>query len=172
MRKLGLKHRLFKLYSGFVRLATAWLPDEVSIFRRLRGFLYGLVMPECGRNFQVSAGAILWGLEFFHIGKDVYIGPGVVIICSIQLQVGDGVIIGPYAVINTNFHRFVNGAYSGRDFVSWPVRIGSGAWITAHGTIGPGAQIGNGALVIGGQRVKKVVQDNDIVGGEPAKSLK
>lgn len=164
------KHRLLMLYSGFVRLSTMLLIDEIPFFRKLRGFLYGLAMARAGRNLQVCSSAILWGLEHFELGNDIYVGPGAVIIGFAPVQIGHGVLIGPYAVISTGVHRFVDGAYRAAENIAWPVSIGDGSWIAAHATVG--VRIGKGALVTANARVSKAVKDFDIVGSAAAKSLK
>jgi acetyltransferase-like isoleucine patch superfamily enzyme len=165
------RHRLILLYSGVVRLFCAILLDEIPWCRRLRGFLYGLVMPRRGKNFQVCSGAVLWGLEHLYVGPNVYVGPGVVIICLDKVEIGDGVLLGPQVVISNGNHRFIDGAYR-LENTSAPVSIGAGSWIGAHATIVAGAHIGKGVLVAANACVTKSVDDYDIVGGVPAKSLK
>src|SRR5438552_3650213 len=104
-----LRHKLLMLYSGLVRLALKLALDEIPFLRRLRGFCYGLAMPACGANFQVSSDTILWGLEHLHIGNDVYIGPGAIFICLDSVSIGNGVLFGPHAVVSNGNHRYRGG---------------------------------------------------------------
>jgi acetyltransferase-like isoleucine patch superfamily enzyme len=172
MRPLRLKHRLLMLYSGLLRFALKPALDEIPFLRRLRGFCYGLVMPVCGSNFQVSSDAILWGLEHMRVGKDVYIGPGVVLICLEALTVGDGVLIGPHVVVSNGNHRYRDGAYQLRENEAAPIAIGAGSWIGANATVLAGVTIGKGVLVAANSTVTRDVSDYDSVGGVPARSLR
>lgn len=166
-----LRHVLFKIYTGFIRLAFVFLLDEIPLCRRLRGFLYGLVMGRRGKNFQVCSSAVLWGLERLYVGKDVYVGQSVVILCADRVEIGDGVLLGPHVVISNGNHRFIDGAYR-LENTSAPVSIGAGSWIGAHATIVAGVHIGKGVLVAANACVTKSVDDYDVVGGVPARSLK
>lgn len=160
------------LYSGFVRLASCLAFDEVPTFRRLRGFCYGLAMPRCGSNFQVSSTTILWGLEHLHVGDNVYLGPGVVIICLDRVSIGDGVLFGPGVVVSNGNHAFRDGAYQFGENIARPVKIGAGSWIGANATLLAGVSIGRGVLVGANSAVTRDVEDGDVVGGVPARSLR
>lgn len=160
------------LYSGLVRLGLSPALDEIPALRRLRGWCYGRVMPRCGRNFQVSSDAILWGLEHLHVGHDVYVGPGVVIICLDRVTIGDGVLFGPYAVVSNGNHRFRDGAYQVGENDAAPVGIGAGSWIGANATVLAGVTIGRGVLVAANSAVTQDVEDDDVVGGVPARRLR
>jgi acetyltransferase-like isoleucine patch superfamily enzyme len=159
------------LYSGIVRLALKLALDEVPFLRRVRGFCYGLAMPACGSNFQVSSDAILWGLEHMHIGNDVYVGPGAIFICLEVVRIGDGVLIGPHAVIANGNHRYRDGAYQVAENDAAPITIGPGSWIGANATVLAGVTIGKGVLVAANSTVTRDVEDYDSVGGVPARSL-
>src|SRR5262249_9462914 len=146
--------------------------DEIPFLRRFRGFCYGLAMPQCGSNFQVSSDAILWGLEHMRIGDDVYVGPGAVFICLESLTVGDGVLIGPHVVVSNGNHRYRNGAYQVAENEVAPITIGAGSWIGANATLLAGVTIGKGVLVGANSTVTHDVHDHDSVGGVPARSLR
>src|SRR5687767_7824710 len=171
MRSPRFKHRVLMLYSGLVRLGLKLALDEVPPLRRLRGWCYGRAMPSCGRNFQVSSDAILWGLEHLHVGHDVYVGPGVVMICLDRVTIGDGVLFGPSAVVSNGNHRFRDGVYQVAENETAPIGIGTGSWIGANATILAGVTIGRGVLVAANSAVTQDVQDHEIVGGVPAKRL-
>ena len=163
---------MLMLYSGLVRVGCALALDEVPFLRRMRGFLYGLAMPRCGPNFQVSSNVILWGLEHLSVGRDVYVGPGVVIICLDTVTIGDGVLFGPGVVVTNGNHRFRDGAYRMAENLAKPISIDDGSWIGANVTLTAGARIGKGALVAANSVVSRDVDDYDVVGGVPARSLR
>lgn len=159
------------LYSGMVRLLLSIALDEIPFLRKMRGSLYGLVMPRCGGNFQVSSNAIIWGLEHLHVGKNVYVGPGVVMICLDKVFIEDGVLIAPNVVITNGNHKFKDGAYCHSENTTEPISIGQGSWIGANVTVLAGAVIGKGVLVAANATVTKNVMDYDVVGGVPAKAF-
>jgi acetyltransferase-like isoleucine patch superfamily enzyme len=172
MPQLHFKHKLLMFYSGLVRLALKLALDEIPSLRRLRGFCYGLAMPACGANLQVSSDAILWGLEHLHVGENVYVGPGVVVICLDNVSIGDGVLFGPHVVVSNGNHRFRNGAYQFAENTTAPIAIGAGSWIGANATILSGVTIGKGVLVAANSTVTHDVDDYDVVGGVPARSMR
>lgn len=68
-----MKHRLLLLYSWFIRIVLFFMPD-VPIIMRFRGWLYGLGMKKCGRDFQVTHDARITGLECMTVGKHCFVG--------------------------------------------------------------------------------------------------
>ena len=57
-----MKHKFLLLYSWFVRTIMYFLPD-IPFIMRFRGFLYGVGMKKCGKDFQVTHNAIIKELE-------------------------------------------------------------------------------------------------------------
>jgi maltose O-acetyltransferase len=171
MERSTLSHKLLMLYSGMVRLVMTPALDEVPLFRRLRGFLYGRGAASCGPNFQVSSNAVLWGLEHLHVGRDVYVGPGVVVICLDRVSIGDGVLLGPNVVISNGNHVFREGAYRVAENVAAPVVIGPGSWIGAGAVLLAGITIGRGVLVAANAAVTKDAEDFQVIGGVPARPI-
>lgn len=139
-------------------------PEEVrSIFAQIIGKdvddTFGLFPPfntDCGKNI--------------HVGKNVFINAG----CKFQDQGGiyisDGALIGHNVVIATLNHN-MNPEKRG-NIIPKPVHIGKNAWIGSNATILPGITIGDGAVVAGGAVVTKDVENNTVVGGNPAKVIK
>ena len=56
--------------------------------------------------------------------------------------------------------------------VATPVTIGNDVWIGGNGTILPGVNIGDKAVIAAGAVVTKDVPDNTVAGGVPAKVIK
>ena len=53
-----------------------------------------------------------------------------------------------------------------------PISIGNGVWIAADAFIGPGVSIENNAVIAARAVVIKKVEENTVVGGNPAKTIK
>ena len=92
------------------------------------------------------------------ISSRVNINNGVKI--NVGSQIHHDVLIGEYATI------------APRAVVLGSVKIGKFSYIGANSTIKQGVKIGNNAVVGAGAVVIKDVKDNDVVAGNPAKSIK
>jgi acetyltransferase-like isoleucine patch superfamily enzyme len=108
---------------------------------------------------------------FAEIGRDVVIGKNCSIGCGVFIPenviVEDNVFIGPHAV-------FTNDKYApsqGRWREEPPTVVGTGASIGANSTILPNLQIGAEAKVGAGSVVTKDVAPQDVVIGNPARSI-
>ena len=136
--------------------------EILSIMRRLTGRevdenfrMFPPFYTDCGKNLK--------------LGKSVFFNAG----CKFQDQggitIGDGCLIGHNVVIATlNHDRSVERR---GDCIPAPVVIGNHVWIGANATILPGVTIGEGAIVAAGAVVVKDVPPYVTVGGVPAKVL-
>ena len=86
------------------------------------------------------------------IGKHCIINSGASV--DHECQIEDFVHISPHATLCGNVH------------------VGEGSWIGAGATIIPGIKIGNWCTIGAGATVINDVEDNSIVAGTPAKSIK
>ncbi|WP_099364175.1 sugar O-acetyltransferase [Fredinandcohnia onubensis] len=139
-------------------------PQEVQeLFSRLIGkpvdktfAMFPPFYTDCGKNINV--------------GKNVFINSG----CRFQDQggitIGDGVLIGHNVVLATLNHD-IDPKKRGTMHPA-PITIGNDVWIGANATVVPGVTIGDGAIIAAGAVVVKDVPPNVIVGGVPAKRLK
>ena len=94
--------------------------------------------------------------------------------CSFQdrggITIGNGSLIGMNVTIATLNHglslEIRNTTYPS------PVVIGENVWIGSNATILPGVTIGDNSVVAAGAVVTKVVPENTVVAGVPAKVVK
>ena len=105
-----MKHKWLLLYAWLVRTLLFFLPD-FPLFMRFRGWLYGLAMKKCGRNFQVAHSVILNGLDLLSVGKNVYIANNCNVILNGELRIGDEVMFGPGVLVSTGNHQFDGYSY-------------------------------------------------------------
>lgn len=141
---------------------------------RIRGWLYGLGMKKCGRNFQIAHSAIINGLDLCLIGKDVYIANACNIVTNGYLHIGDKVIIGPGVLVSTGNHQFDGDSYRFSASTKEDVSIGAGCWIGGNCTILCGAYIPDKSVVGAGAVVTKN-SCNGVTGlyaGSPARLIK
>lgn len=111
---------------------------------------------DCGKNIR--------------FGKRVFLNSG----CKFQDQggitIGDDVLIGHNCVIATLNHA-INPDARG-DMMPSPVIIGNKVWIGANATILPGVTIGDGAIVAAGAVVIRDVAPCTVVAGVPARVIR
>ncbi|WP_299230635.1 hypothetical protein [uncultured Halomonas sp.] len=165
------KLRISILYSWFVRTITCFLPNH-PIFMRLRGFLYSLMMRECGCNFQVSSTVILNSLSGMRVGSNVYIAPNNVFITD-DIYIEDNVILGPGGVYSSGDHQF-----DGESFRWLPSKskgsliIKQGSWVAANCTITTGAILPCESVLAAGSVLNRPMHnDRKVYGGAPAKEI-
>lgn len=103
-------------------------------------------------------------------GNNVFVNSG----CHFQDQggiyIGDGSLIGHNVVLATLNHEFEpekRGTMHPAAIV-----IGKNVWIGSSSTIVPGVTIGDGAVVAAGSVVTRVVPENTIAGGVPARIIR
>jgi maltose O-acetyltransferase len=170
-----MKHKILLIYTWFIRTILFFLPD-IPFIMRFRGFLYGISMKQCGRNFQVSHNAILNGLEGMKAGNNVFIANYNVLIVSFGITIEDDVIIGPACVFSSSNHTYSNGSFRYGKRKSSPIFIGKGSWIASQCTILAGSYIPEGTLLAAGSVYNKKKDDNpfpkSLFGGVPAKFIK
>lgn len=102
------------------------------------------------------------------IGDDVFINTGVIIAAKKRIFIGNETIIGDQVIIyDTDWHGIDK-----KDIVSYPVEIGNHVWIGARAIILKGVKIGNNSIIGAGSVVTRNVDDNTIVGGNPARCIR
>lgn len=139
---------------------------------RLRGMLYSPFFKRCGRRFALASGCVInsaWNME---IGDDVYIAHNCWINAAGGLTIGNSCILSPGVVIATTAHARENGQVSLRKSNLAPVAIGDGTWIASMSVVTRGVTIGSGAVIGAGSVVIRSVQSNTLNAGNPLKFIK
>lgn len=94
-----MKHKLSLIYAWSVRTLFFFLPD-FPLFMRFRGWLYGVGMEKCGRNFQVAHSAVLNSLDRIKVGDNVYIANFCSLIPNGLIEIGSNTLFGPGVVVS------------------------------------------------------------------------
>lgn len=138
----------------------------------------------------------LWGwrrsmLRVFgaQVGRDVHIYPTARITMPWNLSMGEGCAVGDRAILYAlgpikigQCATISQGAHlcagthditrADRPLLKPPITIGADAWICADAFVGPGVNVGNGAIVGARSVVIKNVSENTIVAGNPARLIR
>lgn len=166
-----MKVKISILYSWLVRTITYFLPN-IPIFMRFRGWLYSLMMKECGENFQITSSAIINTLSELKIGKNVYIASNTVIV-GLYFQIEDNVLIGPNCVISGRNHSFFEDSFRYGPPLDSLVIIGRGSWVSGNCTITAGSILPPRSILAAGAVLNKAFdEEQSLYGGVPAKFLK
>ena len=98
-----------------------------------------------------------WRLD---VGDHSWIGEGVWIDNLDRVNLGDNVCISQGAYLCTGSHNWSSQEF---DLITKPISVNDGAWICAKSNIGPGVNIGKGAVISMGATITGDVADMQII---------
>ena len=164
-------HKISILYSWFVRSITYFLPN-IPFLMRFRGFMYSLMMKNCGKNFQVASTVVINSLSGLQIGHHVYIANNTILIGH-DITIKDEVIIGPNCVISSGNHAFDGNSFRFKPSISGKVLIEQGSWVAGNCTLTAGSTLPVKSILAAGAVLNKTQKEsNSIYGGIPAKFIR
>ncbi len=167
-----MKHKILLIYSWLIRALLFFGPD-IPIIMRFRGWLYGLGMAHCGRDFQVTHDAILKDLLGISVGNHVFIGNGTVIMGSGSIMIEDEVMFAPHCIIISGNHVMKNGSFRYGKGDYGHIHIGRGAWVAGNSTIGRGASLPESSVLSANSFLNKsFTEKSTLYGGVPARLIK
>lgn len=107
-------------------------------------------------------------------GNRVKIGRNVVVMNNSLFMAAGGITIEDDVMVAANVQLISNNhdLYDHQILTCKPVRLKRNCWNGAGATILPGITVGENAVVAAGAVVTKDVEDNMVVGGNPAKIIK
>lgn len=140
---------------------------------RFRGWLYGLFMKKCGKDFQVTHDAILKDIQNMYIGKHCFVGNHAVIMGRGKIKIDDEVMIAPHVIIISSNHGSYNGSYRYGHGEIGTIILGKGCWDAGNSTIQKDSILPvNSVLSANSFLNKQFETSNAIYGGVPAKLIK
>ena len=140
--------------------------------RRARRLLYGLRCKRFGRGVEIADHVLIFCPEFIEIGDGVTINDRVILqSCEGgELTIGDQAVLSYGAYIITGGRSLADGKVE-QTHSRAPVSIGPGAWIGAGAIVLPGVTIAASAVVGAGSVVTKDVPEGCKVVGSPARPI-
>jgi len=150
------------------------------LFRRRKCKLLRQMMESCGENVHIPHNISVHGRKM-QLGNFVYLGEENLFMCTnAPIIIGDHVMLGPRVTMITGDHRmdmigkFMTDVGEGDKLPEndLPIVLKGDNWIGANATILKGVTIGEGAVVAAGALVVTDVPDYAIVGGVPAKVIR
>ncbi|MEC2076891.1 maltose acetyltransferase domain-containing protein [Metabacillus fastidiosus] len=150
------------------RLYNQTLENEIDKRTKLLKELFGstgeslFIEP----NFRCDYGSNIF------VGENFYTNFDCVILDVCAVKIGDNCFLAPGVHIYTATHPLNPFERNSGLEYGKPVTIGNNVWIGGRAVINPGVNIGNNVVIASGAVITKDVQDNVVVGGNPAKIIK
>lgn len=150
----------------------AWLllyrpsPTPLHAWRRCLLRMFGARIADSAEPYPSAKIWAPWNLE---MGPYSTLASNVDCYCVAKIRLGAHATVSQYSFLCTATHDYTNAKLP---LVTAPIEIGDGAWVAADVFIGPGVNIGEGAVVGACSRVFKDVPPWVVAAGHPARVLK
>ena len=164
----SLKNKISRLLWNFVSLII-FRPFGSRLFKKWRVFVLKCFGAKIKWSSHVYASVKIWAPWNLELGENSSLGPNVDCYNQGSISIGSNTIISQKTYLCASTHQ-----YSKKNFplILKPIKIGNGVWVAADAFIGPAVVIGNNAVIAARSVIIKDVDENTIVGGNPAKFIK
>ncbi len=167
---LPMKYKLKNMVWKFVnKTLFRFTPPYFTIFRKYRILLVRFFGGKIDWNASLHPTATIdypWNLS---VGTKSSLGENCWVYAMASIKIGDSSCIGKDVYLLTGSHNIGSSTF---DLITKPISIGDGCWIATASIILPGTQIGDYSVVAASSVVAKDVDNNTVVGGNPAKFIK
>ena len=118
---------------------------------------------------HIYASVKIWAPWNLEMGANSSLGPNVDCYNQGRISIGANTVISQKTYLCASTHD-----YTKKDFplILKPIKIGNGVWIAADAFVGPGVTIGSDVVIAARSVVIKNVEENSILGGNPATFIK
>ena len=137
--------------------------------RYLRNILLRLFGAKLPLDSLVYPSCKIWAPWNLEIGKHSCVGPNTELYNKAPIVIGANAVISQGTKLYTASHDISD---RNHPLIMFPIYVGDKAWLAADVFVGPGVQIGEGAVVGARAVVFKDVKEWTVVGGNPAKYIK
>ena len=138
-------------------------------FYRVRAIILSCFFCKIGARVHVSNTADIFAPWNLAIGDDNAIGNNAKIYNLGPMEIGSGVTVSQGVHLCGGSHDYNDPAM---ELLKLPITIEHDSWVCADAFVGPGVTIGHNAIVAARAVVTKNVDAFEIVGGNPAKTIK
>lgn len=164
----SLKNKISRLVWNVVRLFL-FRPFASRFFKKWRVLVLKCFGAKIEWSSHIYASVKIWAPWNLEMSANATLGPNVDCYNQGKISIGANSVISQKTYLCASTHD-----YSKKDFplLLKPITIGNGVWIAADAFIGPGVIIGNNAVIAARAVVIKEVEENTVVGGNPARIIK
>lgn len=163
-----LKNKISRLVWNVVRLIL-FRPFPSRLFKKWRVLVLKCFGAKIAWSSHIYASVKIWAPWNLEMGTNATLGPAVDCYNQGKISIGSNTIVSQKAYLCASSHDYTKKCFP---LVLKPIVIGNGVWVAAAVFVGPGVIIGNNAVIAARAVVIKDVQENTIVGGNPAKIIK
>lgn len=162
-----LSNRLFRIGWNLTwKLLASWTPRS---FRGWRHFLLRLFGAQLGYGSDVRGSATVWYPPHLHMADRVLLAERVTCYNMAPIYIGQGALVSQGAHLCAGTHDIHGPTFQ---LIARPIKIGARAWIAAEAFVGPGVEVGEGA-VLGARGVAfSALEPWGVYAGNPARRLK
>lgn len=164
----SLKNKISRLIWNGVRLLL-FRPFASRIFKKWRVLVLKCFGAKIEWSSHIYASVKIWAPWNLEMGSNTTFGPNVECYNQGRISIGANTIISQNTHLCASSHDYTHKNFP---LLLKPIVIRNGVWVAAGAFVGPGVIIGNNAVVAACGVVTKNVDDNCIVGGNPAKLIK
>lgn len=145
---------------------ASWTPPQMSFWRR---FLLKLFGARLGESSDVRGSAKVWYPPHLHLADRALLAERVTCYNMAPISLGRGALVSQGAHLCAGTHDISSPSFQ---LIARPITVGPRAWIAAEAFVGPGVEVGEGA-VLGARSVAfRSLDPWTVYGGNPAKPLK
>ncbi len=161
------KNKLMRVVWGVVH-ALLFRPSPRPL-HAWRGFLLRSFGATIGANPKIYPGAIIWAPWNLFCGDLVAIADGAEIYNPAPMHFGSHCIISQGAYLCGATHDYNSAAFP---LQAYEMRFGAYAWICARASVGPGVQVGEGAVLGMGAVSTRSLEPWTVYAGNPAVAVR
>src|SRR4051812_39710220 len=145
---------------------ASWTPPQMRFWRR---FLLKLFGARLGEASDVRGSARVWYPPHLHLADRALLAERVNCYNMAPISLGRAALVSQGAHLCAGSHDIASATFQ---LTASPITIGAGAWIAAEAFVGPGVEVGEGA-VLGARAVTfRSLEAWTVYGGNPAKAIK
>lgn len=160
--------RLYKLL-WIISWSLLARPIPNRMCSKWKSFLLRLFGARIGKNCDIYSSSKIILPKNLVIEDNVCIGPHTILHNTARIILKSNSIVSQGSYLCTGTHDITNRSFAN---IHLPITVGIQAWIAAQCFIGPGVNIGDGAVCGARAAVFKDVEPWTVVGGNPAKFIK
>lgn len=147
-------------------LLASWTPPQMRFWRRFLLKLFGATL---GEACDVRGSARVWYPPHLHLADRALLAERVNCYNMAPITLGRAALVSQGAHLCAGSHDIASATFQ---LTASPIVIGAGAWIAAEAFVGPGVEVGEGA-VLGARGVAfRSLEAWTVYSGNPAKAIK
>jgi len=144
-------------------------PFASRVFKKWRVLVLKCFGAKIAWSSHIYASVKIWAPWNLEMGANASLGPQVDCYNQGKITIGANTIISQKTYLCASSHDYTKANFP---LVLKPITIGDGVWIAADAFIGPSVNIGNNTVIAARSVLIRNVEENSIMGGNPAKFIK